>query len=198
MTTRDLVLALLNEAYSKKTWHGPNLRQSLKGVSAKQAAWRPGGRRHNIWEIALHAAYWKYVVHRKLDGGKRGSFVLKGSNFFARPVDGDATEAAWRTDRTILETEHRELEKAIRQMLKTPQSKKRLAMIYGVAFHDVYHAGQVRLLRLLMDPEAETGGVLKPGATGERWQANRLRLERVVSRQSRRLRLQRTHPRFPA
>ena len=37
-----LILALLDEGYSKKTWHGPNLRQSLKGVTVKQAAWRPG------------------------------------------------------------------------------------------------------------------------------------------------------------
>ena len=54
VTTGDaLLLALLDEAYSKKTWHGPNLRQALKGVSAKQAAWRPGRGRHNIWEIAF-------------------------------------------------------------------------------------------------------------------------------------------------
>ncbi|HEY1467468.1 MAG TPA: DinB family protein [Candidatus Acidoferrum sp.] len=151
MTASDLLLALLDEAYSKKTWHGPNLRQSLKGVSAKQAAWRPGGGRHNIWELVLHAAYWKYVVRRKLEGGKRGSFVLKGSNFFTRPENGNTTEAAWRTDRAILEAEHRALEKTIRQLLKTSQSTKRLAMIYGVAFHDVYHAGQVRLLRRLME-----------------------------------------------
>ena len=85
MTTDALLLSLLDEAYSKKTWHGPNLRQSLKGVSAKQAARRPGRDRHNIWEIALHAAYWKYAVRRKLEGGKRGAFVLKGSNFFTRP-----------------------------------------------------------------------------------------------------------------
>jgi len=152
MTTDALLLSLLDEAYSKKTWHGPNLRQSLKGVSAKQAAWRPGRGRHNIWEIALHAAYWKYAVRRKLEGGKRGAFVLKGSNFFTRPENGDSSEAAWRGDRAILETEHRELEKAIRQALQTPQSKKRLAMMYGVTFHDVYHAGQVRLLRRLMEP----------------------------------------------
>ncbi len=152
MTTDALLLSLLDEAYSKKTWHGPNLRQSLKGVSAKQAAWRPGRDRHNIWEIALHAAYWKYAVRRRLEGGKRGAFALKGSNFFARPEKGNASEAAWRADRAILETEHRELEKTIRQELTKPQSKKRLAMIYGVAFHDVYHAGQVRLLRRLMEP----------------------------------------------
>ena len=152
MTTDTLLMALLDEAYSKKTWHGPNLRQSLKGVSAKQAAWRPASGRHNIWEIALHAAYWKYAVRRRLEGGKRGSFVLQGSNFFTRPQNGDATEAAWRRDRTILETEHRELEKTIRQVLNTPLATKRLGMIYGVAFHDVYHAGQVRLLRRLMEP----------------------------------------------
>ena len=152
MTTDALLLALLDEAYSKKTWHGPNLRQSLKGVSAKQAAWRPGRGRHNIWEIALHAAYWKYAVRRKLQAGKRGSFVLKGSNFFARPENRSASEAAWRADRMILETEHRELQKVMRQAFETPQSEKRMAMIYGVAFHDVYHAGQVRLLRRLMEP----------------------------------------------
>ena len=149
MPNSAVVLALLEESYSKKTWHGPNLRQSLKGISAKQAAWRPGPGRHNIWEIAVHAAYWKYAVRRRLDGGKRGSFVLKGHNFFARPEKGKVTEAAWRADRTILEREHTAMVETIRKILKTPQGKKRLPMIYGVAFHDVYHAGQIRLLRRL-------------------------------------------------
>src|SRR5215470_18583236 len=94
----ELILVLLDEAYEKKTWHGPNLRQSLKGVSAKEAAWRPARGRHNIWELALHAAYWKYALRRRIEGGKRGSFALKGSNFFARPEQGEATEAAWRSD----------------------------------------------------------------------------------------------------
>src|SRR5690348_5416895 len=88
-----LVLTLLDEGYQKKTWHGPNLRQSLKGVSARQAAWRPGPGRHNIWEVALHAAYWKYAVRRRIEGGKRGSFALKGHNFFARPGKGKLSEA---------------------------------------------------------------------------------------------------------
>jgi hypothetical protein len=151
MKTNTWVLPLLEEGFARKTWHGPNLRQSLKGVSAKQAAWRPGPGRHNTWEIALHAAYWKYAVRRKLEGGKRGSFVLEGSNFFARPEKGKATEAAWRADLAILEEEHRALSKAIRKLVKTPEAKKHLRMLYGVAFHDVYHAGQIRLLRRLME-----------------------------------------------
>jgi hypothetical protein len=151
MSTDQLILRFLEEAYSRKTWHGPNLRQALRGVSAKQAAWRPRRGRHNIWEIALHAAYWKYAVRRRLAGGKRGSFVLQGSNFFLRPEGGKATESDWRADRAILENEHRELRKSIRQSLRKPGASERLPMLYGVAFHDIYHAGQIRLLRRLME-----------------------------------------------
>ena len=151
MDTATLVHALLDEGYEKKTWHGPNLRQSLKGVSARQAAWRPGPGRHNIWEVALHAAYWKYAVRRRIEGGKRGSFVLKGSNFFARPEKGKATEAAWSADKKLLEREHRDLCAAIAKALRTPRGAKSLRQFYGVAFHDIYHAGQIRLLRRLQE-----------------------------------------------
>ena len=151
MRNNDWILALLEEGYERKTWHGPNLRQSLKGVSAKQAAWRPARGRHNIWELALHAAYWKYAVRRKLEGGKRGSFVLDGSNFFERPAKGIISNAAWRADLAILDREHRALERSIREPLRKPISPKDLRMLYGVVFHDVYHAGQIRLLRCLAE-----------------------------------------------
>jgi len=150
MKADNLVLALLDEAYLRKTWHGPNLRQSLKGISASQAAWRPAPGRHNIWELALHCAYWKYAVRRRIEGGKRGSFALKGSNFFSRPEKGKAIESTWRADLALLEREHQALEAAICRALKTPRAKKLLPALYGVAFHDIYHAGQIRLLRRLM------------------------------------------------
>src|SRR5580700_7885981 len=96
---RSMLLVGLDEAFDKKSWHGPNLRGAIRGVTAAQAAWRPAGDRHNIWELTLHAAYWKYVVRRKLLREKRGSFVLKGSNFFERPEGGaNAAEAAWKCD----------------------------------------------------------------------------------------------------
>jgi DinB superfamily len=151
MSNEAVILALLDEAYEKKTWHGPNLRQSLKGVTATQAAWRPRPGNHNIWELTLHAAYWKYVARRRIESAKRGSFALKGSNFFTRPEKGKATEAAWRADRAILESEHRALLQAIQKVLKTPTATKHLRSFYGVAFHDVYHAGQIRLLRRLQE-----------------------------------------------
>ncbi len=151
MDSAKLVLALLDEAYEKKTWHGPNLKQAIKGMTAKQAAWRPAPGRHNIWEVTLHAAYWKYAVRRRIDGGKRGSFVLKGSNFFSRPEKGKLNEAAWSADKKLLEREHRALHMTVAKVLRTARAAKLLPQLYGVAFHDIYHAGQIRLLRRLME-----------------------------------------------
>ena len=151
MDKNELLLAMLAEGFTRSAWHGPNLRQSLKGVNAKQAAWRPGHGRHNIWELAVHTAYWKYAVRRKIEGGKRGSFALKGSNFFTRPEKGKATEAAWRADLALLAKEQRALEQSVRRVLTTNPSRRLLRMLYGIAFHDVYHAGQIRLLRRLME-----------------------------------------------
>jgi len=151
MDKNELLLALLSEGFARAAWHGPNLQQSLKGVSARGAAWRPARGRHNIWELTLHAAYWKYAVRRKIEGGKRGSFVLKGSNFFPRPEKGKATEAAWRADLALLASEHSALMQSVRRALKANPSKKLLRLLYGIAFHDIYHAGQIRLLRRLLE-----------------------------------------------
>ena len=147
MENLQLILTVIDEAYEKPAWHGPNLKQSLRGVTAKQAAWRPGPGRHNIWEESLHAAYWKYVVRRRIEGNKRGSFALKGSNFFPRPEPGKLTEAAWLSDKQLLDSEHRALRAAIAKALRTDSPPRLLRMLYGIAFHDVYHAGQIRLLR---------------------------------------------------
>jgi hypothetical protein len=155
MKTEELILALFDEGYEKKTWHGPNLKQAIKGVTAGQAAWRPGPGGHNIWEEALHAAYWKYAVRRRIEGGKRGSFALKGSNFFPRPEKGKLNEAAWGADKALLEREHQALRETIAKALQTPRASKLLPTMYGIALHDIYHAGQIRLLRRLMEKDGK-------------------------------------------
>ena len=144
-----LLLAALDEAFDKKSWHGPNLRRAIRGVSAEQAAWRPEGDRHNIWELTLHAAYWKYVVRRRLLQEKRGSFVLAGSNFFERPAGADVSEAAWTKDIAILEAEHRKLRETVAKFADKALIPAVCHLIRGAAAHDLYHAGQIRLLRRL-------------------------------------------------
>ena len=148
----DRLISLLGEAYDKSAWHGPNLKGLLRGLSAKDAAFRLHEARHNIWELTVHCAYWKYTVARRLTGDKRGSFPLPGSNRFARPVD--ATEQAWRADRALLDQQHARLLAAIagltdRDLEAKPRGSRhtRGRMIAGAAAHDLYHAGQIAMLK---------------------------------------------------
>jgi hypothetical protein len=149
-----LLLRMLEEGYRRKAWHGPNLKGSLRGVTARDAAWRPSPRRHNVWELAVHAAYWKYAVRRLLTGEKRGSFPRKGSNWF--PAPAAASESAWKEAGRLLEGEHRKLREAVIRLRPAdlsvrPRGSKRdvATLVYGAAAHDVYHAGQIQLLKVL-------------------------------------------------
>jgi uncharacterized damage-inducible protein DinB len=149
-----LLLRLLDEAFDRKSWHGPNLRGAIRGLDAATAARRPAEGRHNIWEHVVHAAYWKYAVRRRLLGEKRGSFPLKGSNWFVRPVE--ATEKAWQADIALLEEMHATLRAAVAGLSRADLGKapscstvSNQALLTGTALHDVYHAGQIQLLKRL-------------------------------------------------
>ncbi len=150
----DSLLSLIDQAYDRPAWHGTNLRGSLRRLSAEEAAWRPGKGRHNVWEIAVHCAYWKYTVRRRILGEKRGAFPLKGSNwFFRQGVEG---EGVWKADLALLEDSHRSLRAAVAGLSPRGLSKRSstgkwtlLQMIQGAASHDLYHAGQIQLLKRL-------------------------------------------------
>jgi hypothetical protein len=149
-----ILLRLIDQAYDRKSWHGPNLRGSIRRLEPTVAAWRPAKGRRCIWEIVVHAAYWKYAVRRRLLGEKRGSFPLKGSNWFARPIT--LTASAWTQDVALLDQTHHAMRAAIAGLSaadldRVPAGSKvsNLDMIAGVAAHDVYHAGQIQLLKKL-------------------------------------------------
>src|SRR5215203_6164695 len=79
-----LLLRVMDQAYDQKSWHGTT--------------------RHNIWELTLHAAYWKYIVRRRLAGDSVGSFERKPSNWPDIPEPADSS--AWKRDVSLLEGEH--------------------------------------------------------------------------------------------
>jgi hypothetical protein len=154
MKTTELLLAALDSAYDKRSWHGPNLRGALRGVTIEQAAWRPAKGRHNIWELVVHSAYWKYDIRRRLTDAPGRSFALEGSNFWSRPLEGTLKE--WKTDLALLENEHRALRAAVaafppkRWTQKAPGKPFNFeGLVRGIAAHDLYHAGQIQLLKAL-------------------------------------------------
>jgi DinB family protein len=149
-----LIVRLMDQAYDHKAWHGPTLRGSLRGVRAPTAAWRPGTDRHNIWELAVHAAYWKYTVMRRVTGAPKGSFPLAGSDWFERPEE--LSEAAWKRDLQLLEDTHQQLRRAVLTVSdddldQIPAGSKTVLvdLLLGIASHDLYHAGQIQLIKRL-------------------------------------------------
>jgi hypothetical protein len=149
-----ILLDLLDEAFDAHSWHGTNLRGSLRRIEPRQIVWRASRDRHNIWELVVHAAYWKYTVRRRILGEKRGSFALAGSNWFERV--GAFDRRAWTSDVALLTEEHRRLRAAVAQVSpaaldrRLPKSVFTIAaLIRGAAAHDLYHAGQIQLLKRL-------------------------------------------------
>lgn len=152
MTELALLLTQIDQAYDRRSWHGTNLRGSVRGITPDEAAWRPQPGRHSIQEIVVHAAYWKYVVRRRLTGEKRGSFPLKGSNWF--PREGNDA-AAWRADLRLLDQCHHLLRETVGGLdarhlhCDVGGSTSGLALVSGIIAHDLYHAGQIQLIKRL-------------------------------------------------
>ena len=151
-----LLLDLIDQAFDHQSWHGTNLRGSIRGLRVEDAVWRPSPGRHNIWEVVVHAAYWKYIVRRRILSEARGSFPLQGSNWFIRPPDVKPTEQEWKQDVKLLVDTHRSMRAAVAgltdaQLRIKPKGSKvsNLALITGIASHDLYHAGQIQLLKRL-------------------------------------------------
>jgi DinB superfamily len=155
----DILLEIIDQAFDQKSWHGTTLRGSLRGLTSQQALWRPAPGRHNIWELTLHTAYWKYAVRRRLAGDAMASFQRKPSNWPDVPEPAD--QKAWKQDVALLESEHRKLREAVAAL--TPTALQALSPkgiwtnaeeIHGVAAHDLYHTGQIQLIKRLMNSAA--------------------------------------------
>jgi hypothetical protein len=165
----ETLLQVLDRAYNVRSWHGPNLRGALRGIDAAEAARRPGDGRHNAWEVAVHCAYWKYRVASLLDPGTARSFGEKGSDWFERPA-GAAGPAAWRADLARLDEWHAEVRSAVAGLdprtLDDPSGRDRWTrfdLVAGIAAHDLYHAGQIRLVRRMLGTTRRTQTSAEPG-----------------------------------
>ena len=126
---------------------------ALRGVPAAAARWVPARRRHSIWELALHIAYWAYAVRRRLDPDSPRDFPRSPANWPALPER--AHENAWAADRALLARQHDALVEAVRRV-KPSRWNRRLTerwttgeTIVGIVSHEVYHTGQIQLLKRL-------------------------------------------------
>ena len=141
----------LRHAYRGPAWHGPAIRELLEGVDATTAAARPIPNAHSIWELVLHMTYWRRTAAAALDGGPVDPEPPMEENF--PPVD-DVSAQAWDQALAALE----ESQKALLARLKTFREERlhervpgrqydRYFLLHGVIQHDIYHGGQIALLK---------------------------------------------------
>ena len=130
-------------------WHGPSLMRLLANVTAEQAAAKPIQNAHSIWELVLHIKVWKDVPRRRL-----ASEAFEPTPEEDWPEVSDTSEAAWENTIKELEASHEKLAEAVSKLADsqlhepaTGQDYSNYFMIHGMIQHDLYHAGQIVLLK---------------------------------------------------
>ncbi|MFY9674203.1 MAG: DinB family protein [Terriglobales bacterium] len=142
----------LKRAFYGGAWHGDSLFEILTGVTSAQAAARPIKNAHTIWELVLHIAAWDAAVHRRMTG-----VAVQLSDAENFPPVTDTSDAAWGKTLEEVRREHDELIAAVTHFpeanLMKPVPGKSGAhynysyMLDGLAQHELYHAGQIALLK---------------------------------------------------
>jgi uncharacterized damage-inducible protein DinB len=145
-----LIADQLSRAFDGVAWHGPALLELLQDVDAVTAAAKPLADVHSIWELVLHVAVWDDVTLRRLAGEKTQP---AGTDNFPL-VPKRPTEAAWR--KTITDTK-RTHERLVKTVAALPEARLRervpgkrydfYHLLHGVVQHELYHAGQIAILR---------------------------------------------------
>lgn len=145
-------------AFEGEAWHGPSVLTLLNGVSAQQAAAHPIPRAHSIWELTLHIAAWESACRRRLEGDPA---QLTDEEDW-QPIN-DTSEAAWENTKQQLLDNHNELLNAIAKVdesrLNEPIIKDSATSyssvyvtLHGGVQHDLYHAGQIAMLKKALEP----------------------------------------------
>ena len=153
MSEIERIIDQFRRAFDGEAWHGPAVLPLLSGVTEVQAAAHPVPGTHSIWELVLHIGAWENACKRRLEGDP--AQLTDDEDWMAI---SEFSEAEWeRTKQKLIET-HEELLSAIAKVdesrLDRPiiegasfQSSSVYVTLHGVVQHDLYHAGQIALLK---------------------------------------------------
>jgi len=147
---RDRILNQLERAFEGEAWHGPSVLEALEGVTWKKALEKPIPTAHSIWELVLHITAWEDIVRRRLLGETPP--ITDELNF---PTIPDPGEASWKGALEALRAGHLRLREVAgeitdEQLDQTPPAGKtvsRYVLLHGIIQHDIYHAGQIAILK---------------------------------------------------
>jgi len=149
------ILDQMDRSFEGDAWHGPPLKPLLDGMTAEDAAKHPIHAAHSIWELVLHVTAWNTIVHEELAGAS--AQITPELDW---PPVWEATDIQWqRAVQNLVEARGR-LRRAVEgfrdEQLDERPSKRtnnsRYVMLHGIVQHDLYHVGQIALLRKALRP----------------------------------------------
>ncbi len=145
----EFIADQMKRAFQGEAWHGPSVLEVLEGVVAAQAAAHPIAGAHSIWEIVNHISVWHPGVLRRMQGE---ALELIGEQDW--PPVRDRSESAWQQTVHQLKDGFHALHEAVRSS-DDSRLQNRVAnrdhnvwfMLNGIVQHDLYHAGQIAILK---------------------------------------------------
>jgi uncharacterized damage-inducible protein DinB len=156
MSEIERIVDQLDREHSGDPWHGSPIASILEGITATEAAAHPVAGAHSIWEIVLHMTGWKREARRRLGGAPAAE--PEGGDW---PAVSALSEDEWQRALSGLERAHRDLVSAVRALPESrlfeptndPRSRPLGAgvsyyvLLHGIVQHDVYHSGQIAILK---------------------------------------------------
>lgn len=143
------ILDQMDRTFSGDAWHGPSLTVLLDGISAEDASRHPVAQAHSIWEIVHHVRAWNAIVQQRL----RNESVDPTPEMDWPPV-WEVTESAWKRALDDLRESRERLRLAVEQLSESHLDEKPgnsryscYVMLHGLVQHDLYHAGQIAVLK---------------------------------------------------
>lgn len=151
MNEIERILDQLKRAFEGNAWHGPAVKEVLAGITAEQAHARPLANAHTIYELVRHIAVWEDVGRRRLQGDPANVPISSPEDW---PPAEDTSEAAWEQAKAALDRGHQALVEAISRVAESRLDEPILegkssvyVTLHGVIQHDLYHAGQIAMLK---------------------------------------------------
>ena len=149
MKETDRIREQLERAFTGGAWHGPGVLEILENVTASQAAAKPIAGAHSIWELVLHIKAWEDACRRRLSGDRA---ELPDEEDW--PPVNETSDEAWEMTLAALRENHQKFSDAIaavdESLLDEPildGMKTVYATLHGALQHDLYHAGQIAILK---------------------------------------------------
>jgi uncharacterized damage-inducible protein DinB len=151
MSETKRILDQLHRSYYGPAWSGPAVVELLRGVTAAQAAATPIAGGHSIWELLQHISAWEDVARRRVNGQRIVSLPPEQDY----PPLGETVEANWKKARAHAEQVHMTLEECVgllrdgrlEEVVEGEEKHSIYALLHGVIQHNLYHAGQMALLK---------------------------------------------------